>query len=571
LKVINKTNFGSINYIPDVNDLNNYDCLTAQVNGASNELNVMATNCFEKQYIFCRKVLFVKPNCTDVIGFTKKLPFSLMLNPDEKLKYHLSIAYQKAEIMDMIKRTNMAQAYSSFFRSLWYSFTPCFDVRNITAWMKYTSFLKLCEWKGIPMSCSAIFSSFPTDQGVCCSFNMKAAEDIYKKSPYQENLQAMQAADKDKSYFSSIPQKEFTQRLEPQAGVNKGLMVILDAHSEWLVSGSFDEDFHSFPTIIHPSGNFPLMSHGGLFIKPGFKNIITLTSSKLKANDNLRSINKDERRCRFPEESLDLSLHKQYSFFNCKFECTLNYTKKEIYSKYGKKCQPWFFPLDNDSTTICDPWTSRSFFKIMSKDIPDSLCSQCLPDCDSTFYESTIISKPFEKCGATHLGVNFINVFSTPFPYKSAFVLSPKPKHNKRKAAKKTFVQKGARKILMKLTIGVSQFCQFNINIQSPFTEYISNQFVEEITNNYADDYWNKLPRFMKPTDSIREYGYNIFNTTSTIYDAFDRDIAMVEIIYQKPILVQFQSQVYMTWIDYFSAVGGLLGLVLGMGLFSLF
>jgi len=71
---------------------------------------------------------------------------------------------------------------------------------------------------------------------------------------------------------------------------------------------------------------------------------------------------------------------------------------------------------------------------------------------------------------------------------------------------------------------------------------------------------------------SIRNYGYNIFKATKTmVYNPYDRDIAMVEIIYKKSTLVEFESQIYMTWIDYFSAVGGLMGLVLGMGFFSFF
>ena len=40
----------------------------------------------------------------------------------------------------------------------------------------------------------------------------------------------------------------------------------------------------------------------------------------------------------------------------------------------------------------------------------------------------------------------------------------------------------------------------------------------------------------------------------------------MVQIMYQKSTIVLTGSWLTMTWIDYFSAVGGLLGLVLGMG-----
>ena len=54
-----------------------------------------------------------------------------------------------------------------------------------------------------------------------------------------------------------------------------------------------------------------------------------------------------------------------------------------------------------------------------------------------------------------------------------------------------------------------------------------------------------------------------------TQYDAFDKDIAMVSIVYQDSTVTQIGSQAKMTWIDYLATVGGLLGLVLGMGFIS--
>ncbi len=246
-----------------------------------------------------------------------------------------------------------------------------------------------------------------------------------------------------------------------------------------------------------------------------------MTSSTIKADDNLRSLKKDERNCLFPEENSDLLLHKQYSYFNCKFECALTFAYNEVYKKHGKKCQPWFFPIINGSAIICDPWTSKSFFQIMSKEIPDSFCSQCLPDCGSTFYESSNNIKPLEKCGASHFGV--------------------------------------------------SQFCKFDLNTRSPIQEYMISQFVKEITNNYEDQFQNKVPKYLTDNPGIKSYGYNIFNKSIKTYNSFVRDTAVVEIIYQKSTLVQFESHINMTWIDYLSAVGGLLGLVLGMGFFSFF
>jgi hypothetical protein len=48
-----------------------------------------------------------------------------------------------------------------------------------------TSLLKKCFWKGVRISCAAIFEKFPTDRGMCCSFNRQAAEDIFVESRCQ--------------------------------------------------------------------------------------------------------------------------------------------------------------------------------------------------------------------------------------------------------------------------------------------------------------------------------------------------------------------------------------------------
>ena len=62
----------------------------------------------------------------------------------------------------------------------------------------------------------------------------------------------------------------------------------------------------------------------------------------------------------------------------------------------------------------------------------------------------------------------------------------------------------------------------------------------------------------------------DIFASNPTTYDAYDEDIAMVQIYFKKSTLFQMGSQPRMTWIDYLSTVGGLMGLVLGMGIVSI-
>ena len=63
--------------------------------------------------------------------------------------------------------------------------------------------------------------------------------------------------------------------------------------------------------------------------------------------------------------------------------------------------------------------------------------------------------------------------------------------------------------------------------------------------------------------------GGDVFTQSTKTYEAYERDIAIVRIFFQKSTVLQIGSQPRMTWIDYFSTVGGLLGLVLGMGIIS--
>ena len=97
---------------------------------------------------------------------------------------------------------------------------------------------------------------------------------------------------------------------------------------------------------------------------------------------------------------------------------------------------------------------------------------------------------------------------------------------------------------------------------------------LKEFTNVDFDAYNGNdevPPYLVEISGSYRRHGYNIFKKSPLVHNAVDKDVAMVEIIYQKSTLVEIESQVRMTWIDYFSAVGGLLCLVLGMGFFSVF
>jgi hypothetical protein len=70
---------------------------------------------------------------------------------------------------------------------------------------------------------------------------------------------------------------------------------------------------------------------------------------------------------------------------------------------------------------------------------------------------------------------------------------------------------------------------------------------------------------------SVRMYARSPIHFTQldTQYNAYEKDIAILQIFFDKPSVFQFVSQPSQTWIGFFSAIGGLLGLCLGISLIT--
>ena len=105
------------------------------------------------------------------------------------------------QIVDSLNRLDLKSAYSAITSTLWNSGMPCHDFDRLDK-TKTTSLLKYCEWKGKQIPCSAIFSTFPTDQGMCCTFNIKAAEQLFSGETYPRLLKNLQSSDQSTQIYS---------------------------------------------------------------------------------------------------------------------------------------------------------------------------------------------------------------------------------------------------------------------------------------------------------------------------------------------------------------------------------
>ena len=189
---------------------------------------------------------------------------------------------------------------------------------------------------------------------------------------------------------------------------------------------------------------------------------------------------------------------------NCLFECSLLKAKE----KYN--CIPWFFPISDEPTNICNPWEAHDFLYYMNS-ITGGKCQNCLPECTNTIYDTSIITMPFRVCDLVNMEMSFLCKMSQSFR-------KPNPK-----------------------------------KFSSQFDSYHFTSVVAHTTGEY----------------NLMNQDRNIFMQNKQHYDAFDIDVATVEIYFKKSSAIQMGRQSKMNWIDYFSTVGGLLGLVLGMGFVS--
>ena len=119
-----------------------------------------------------------------------------MFDPNKQTEREGRTQEAKKEYEENFGRDDLQKAYDSLFEILWYSQLPCYDVKDVTSNSPdQMSIIKKCYWKEKAISCPAIFRTLPTDRGMCCSFNMEMAEEIYQKSKYSNVVYERQKSD----------------------------------------------------------------------------------------------------------------------------------------------------------------------------------------------------------------------------------------------------------------------------------------------------------------------------------------------------------------------------------------
>ena len=460
----------------------------------------------------------------DPIGIQK---LDLMFNPcKEKKKEQLREASRK-EYDQAFGKLDLQKSFEHLFELLWYSQLPCFDVENVTSSVKdEMSLIKRCYWKGQEISCSSIFVTRPTDRGMCCSFNMEKAEKMFREGRYGSMVSSMQHQDSLGSFDNTSLPDWYQERDEPatQPGQNKGLTIVLDAHTDMVSSGSISDNFKGFVTVVDDSNNYPQTQTNGILLRPGRENHVAMTALEIFGTEAIRSIAPTDRDCYFSDEH-HLEEHQQYSQSNCELECSMKYARLKMKERNATNdCTPWFYPIaDSDISQFCDPWDTAEFQRLMALATD---CS-CLPDCTKTIYEATVSAAPFRQCDHTNLGT--------------------------------------------------SQLCDLeDVDMNPPIwqqlvqNEYISAQGDVPEFASPTDARMSNTRKFVSSEEKQAHLVFQVKNNKTPEYDAYTNDIAIVNFYFDKSTVMLYKRDQRMTMIDYISQMGGLLGLGIGCSFISI-
>ena len=95
-----------------------------------------------------------------------------------------------------------------------------------------------------------------------------------------------------------------------QAGQQKGLILVLDAHGDKVSSGTIPEDYRGFISIVDGNENYPLTERKGFLVRPGRMNNVAMSAYQVIADENVRHVDPSKRNCYFRDEN-PLDMHQK--------------------------------------------------------------------------------------------------------------------------------------------------------------------------------------------------------------------------------------------------------------------
>lgn len=269
----------------------------------------------------------------------------------------------------------------------------------------FTKFLPICKQSmlqdeqidndqdGSMMICSDFLPTI-TNHGICLTKNAASLNEIFKASDYISKFQGA---------FLPVQSQQKVKNIERDP-LKHHFTILVDGNSyNYLERGKywnttskaiFNLGIHSTKDTADIRGWFDRIIN----IQSGYITKISIKPLEVKADETLRSLDKEYRSCRFSEESEDLTSVKSYSKVNCLLDCKMDEAEKLC------SCRPWDYPTPNkindstvrEQTRICDFYGHSCFNKILQENIDSPCHVKCVPNCHEISYSISIDTQPID-------------------------------------------------------------------------------------------------------------------------------------------------------------------------------
>jgi hypothetical protein len=119
---------------------------------------------------------------------------------------------------------------------------------------------------------------------------------------------------------------------------------------------------------------------------------------------------------------------------------------------------------------------------------------------------------------------------------------------------------------------GVSDLCNLELTGSLPHPQIFGTQVLDQLKSTTN----GSMPVFAANVSSQKRYLKrtilmdNVFSSLDREYNAYDDDIAILNVYFDTSSVMQFGTQASQEWVDFFSNVGGLLGLCIGLSLVTI-
>ena len=179
---------------------------------------------------------------------------------------------------------------------------------------------------------------------MCCTFNMEKAENIFYENRYRTMVNYMQQRDKNTSFDANKEFQDLNDNIYPEPGKEKGLKVIIDAHSDMVSGGTVSDDFDGFYAIVSGRNQFPMTDQNSILIRPGYENLVTLSAKQVTSSEYISHVPIKKRNCLFPDE-VEMEYHKNYTQNNCVLECKLRYALGKVIKSFNRQYESLNSPI----------------------------------------------------------------------------------------------------------------------------------------------------------------------------------------------------------------------------------